>query len=53
MLDNYLKFLSLGNSMSPIDSLKVCNVDVTNDDYLNESFKYMEELLNEINKLSR
>ena len=53
MRDNYLKFLSLGNSVNPIDSLRVCGVDVTREDYINDSIKYMKELISEINKLSR
>lgn len=51
--DNYLKFLTLGNSMSPIDELKICGIDSNKEDYINESIKYMEELLNNIEELSR
>ena len=53
MRDNYLSFLSLGNSVNPVDSLRVCGVDVTREDYINDSIKYMEELISEINELSR
>ena len=53
MRDNYLSFLSLGNSVNPVDSLRVCGVDVTREDYINDSIKYMKELISEINKLSR
>ena len=51
MRDNYLKFLTLGCTLNPIDSLKVSGIDMTSDTVINDATKYMEELLNEINKL--
>lgn len=46
--DNYLKFLTLGNSMDPVSELKVCDIDMTQESVIDDAVKYMDELLNDI-----
>lgn len=45
--DKYLKFLSLGSTKNPIDSLKVAGVDMTKSEVMDEAICYMNELLKE------
>ena len=49
--DNYLEFLKLGCTKNPIDSLKVAGVDMTSSDVLDDAIKFMDELIDEYEKL--
>ena len=49
--NKYLDFLKLGCTKNPIDSLKVAGIDVTNNKVLDDAIKYMEELIDEYEKL--
>ncbi|MCM1052666.1 MAG: oligoendopeptidase F [Ruminococcus sp.] len=48
---NYLEFLKLGATKTPIESLKVAGVDMSSEDTLNEAFVYFEELVSELTDL--
>lgn len=48
---NYLEFLKLGCTKTPIESLKIAGVDMTKEETINEAFAYFEELVNELSKL--
>ena len=50
-LENYLEFLKLGATKTPIESLKVAGVDMTKEDALNDAFVYFEELVKELESL--
>lgn len=43
--DKYLKFLKLGSTKNPIDSLKVAGIDMTNETVMNDAIKFMNELI--------
>ena len=45
--ENYLKFLSLGGSMEPLDELKVAGVDMTKPEVVESAIHMFEEILNE------
>ena len=47
----YLKFLTTGGSMYPIDELKIVGVDLTKPDTVANALKVFEETLNEFEKL--
>ena len=49
--DNYLKFLRLGSTKNPINSLKVAGIDMTSETVMNDAIKFMNELINEYDKL--
>ena len=49
--ENYLEFLGLGATKTPIDSLKVAGVDMTKEETLNEAFAYFEDLILELEEL--
>ena len=51
MRKNYLEFLKLGCTKNPIDSLKVAGVDMTNSEVIEDSIKFMNELVEEYEKL--
>lgn len=48
IVEKYLKFLSLGCTKNPIESLKVAGVDMTNPENYTEAFKYFNELVNDL-----
>ena len=50
-LENYLEFLKLGATKTPIESLKVAGVDMTKEETLNDAFVYFEELVKELESL--
>lgn len=50
-LDAYLKFLSLGGSMYPIDELKVAGVDMTKKEVIKSAIDMFNETIDEFNKL--
>lgn len=49
--ENYLEFLKLGCTKTPIESLKVAGVDMSSQDALNEAFTYFDSLVDELEKL--
>lgn len=48
---NYLQFLKLGCTKSPIESLKVAGVDMTKEETLNDAFTYFNNLVTELEQL--
>ena len=50
-LDNYLKFLTTGGSMYPVDELKVAGVDLTKEETFDEAFKEFEKELDKLEEL--
>lgn len=50
-VENYLEFLSLGCTKTPIESLKVAGVDMSDEKTLTEAFDYFDELVTELTKL--
>ncbi|MDO4454732.1 MAG: oligoendopeptidase F [Eubacteriales bacterium] len=51
-VENYLKFLSSGGSMDPIDLLKICDVDMTTSKPVEEALHVFESYLDELEKFS-
>lgn len=51
-VENYLKFLSSGGSMDPIDLLKICDVDMTTSKPVEDALAVFETYLDELEKLS-
>ncbi|MBQ8507889.1 MAG: oligoendopeptidase F [Clostridia bacterium] len=49
--EDYLKFLSTGGSMYPIDELKIAGVDLTSPEPIRSALKVFEETLDEFAKL--
>ena len=49
--DNYLEFLKLGCTKNPIDSLKVAGLDMTSSEVLDDTIKFMDDLVDEYEKL--
>ncbi len=49
--ENYIEFLKLGCTKTPIESLKVAGVDMTNKTTLEEAFTYFNDLVDELNSL--
>ncbi len=49
--ENYLEFLKLGCTKTPIDSLKIAGVDMTKEETLEDAFVYFNDLVNELLKL--
>lgn len=50
-VNDYLKFLSTGDSMDPIDELKVAGVDITDEKVINGAINMFQELINEYRSL--
>ena len=50
-VDKYLKFLSLGATKDPIESLKVAGVDMLDGKVIDEAFIYFNDLVNELEGL--
>lgn len=53
MLNNYLKFLTLGGSMDPIDELKVSGVDMNNPDVIQSAMDTFKGLIEEFKNIYR
>ena len=49
--DNYLEFLKLGCTKNPIDSLKVAGIDMTSSGVLDDTIKFMDDLINQYEEL--
>lgn len=49
--EKYLEFLKLGCTKTPVDSLKVAGVDMTQKETLNDAFAYFDDLVNELKEL--
>ncbi len=49
--DDYIAFLKCGRSKSPLDSLKVCGVDLTNKSVIESAVKMFAETIEDFNKL--
>ena len=49
--EKYLKFLTLGSSMYPIDELKTIGIDMNDKKIIEETIKYFENTLNKFEKL--
>ena len=49
-VENYLKFLSSGDSMDPIELLKICGVDMTTPKPIEDALKVFESYLDELEK---
>ena len=47
----YKQFLSLGNSLKPIDSLKIADIDITSEETYRFAFDMYKDYLNELKKL--
>ena len=45
------EFLKLGCTKTPVDSLKVAGVDMTQKETLNDAFAYFDDLVNELKEL--
>lgn len=52
-LENYLKFLKLGSTKDPIESLKIAGVDLTISSSFDDAFKEFDRELNEFEKLTK
>lgn len=50
-VEDYLKFLSTGDSMDPIDELKVAGVDMLDEKVINGAIDMFQELINEYRSL--
>ena len=50
-VDNYLKFLSLGNSVYPLDTLKVAGVDMTSPEPVEQTFDVLDKLVTRLEGL--
>lgn len=50
-VENYLEFLSLGNSVYPLEALSTGGVDMTSSEPVEAGFKVLEELIDRLEKL--
>ena len=50
-VNNYLKFLKLGATKTPIESLKVAGVDMMDGKTFDEAFVYFDDLVSELSSL--
>lgn len=51
--EKYIKFLSAGASVKPIDLLKMVDVDITKKSTLDDAFKFYNELIDEFENLTK
>lgn len=51
--DKYLKFLTLGNTMYPVDELKTIGIDMEDKNVVDKTISYFNELVNEFEKVSK
>lgn len=49
--ENYLKFLTLGGSLDPLDELKVAGVDMTKPEVVESAIKMFDEILDEFEQI--
>ena len=49
--EKYLEFLSIGNKLNIIDSLKSIDIDLFNERMLDESFNYLNEMITKLRKV--
>jgi len=52
-VEDYLNFLKTGDSMDPLDELKVAGVDMLNPDVINGAIDMFEDLINQYKELAR
>jgi oligoendopeptidase F len=50
-VEKYLKFLSLGNSVYPMEALSIAGVDMTSSSSVDAGFKILEKLIDRMEKL--
>ena len=50
--EKYLKFLTLGGSMYPVDELKTIGIDMNDKKVIEETIKYFENILNQFENLN-
>ena len=53
MLDKYLKFLSTGNNLKPIDAIKILGIDLTKKEVYENAIKYFDDMLDEFVRISK
>lgn len=51
VLDKYIKFLSIGNDVWPMDAFKVLDIDLTKPEVYEKAIKYYEDLLNKFEEV--
>ena len=51
--ENYLKFLSTGGSMYPVDELKVAGVDIEDPKVIESAIKMFDSIIDEFNNLNK
>lgn len=51
--ENYIKFLSLGKSVSIVEALKVVNIDLSDGSYIDDTIKVLEEQILKLKRLVR
>ena len=52
-LDNYIKFLSLGGDIYPIDAFKILGFDLKDSKVYLDAIKYFDSLIEEFKKISK
>ena len=52
ILNKYIKFLSVGNSVSIKEALAYLDIDLKNEEYIDDAFKMLNESINELKKLT-
>ena len=52
-LDNYLKFMSLGSDIYPIDAFKVLGMDLTDKKVYEDAIKYFNSLIDKYEEISK
>lgn len=52
-LNNYLKFMSLGSNIYPIDAFKVLGIDLTKEQVYEDAIKYFDSLIEKFKKISK
>ena len=50
-VSNYLEFLKLGCTKTPIESLKITGIDMSKPDVLNDAFTYFDALVDELKNI--
>ncbi len=50
-VDNYIKFLKLGSTLPPVESLKIAGVDMEDDEVYNYAFDVYNKTLDQLKKL--
>ena len=51
MLNKYIKFLSTGGDVTPIDAFKILDINLENIDVYNSAIKYFDSLIDEYNRI--